>query len=244
MKKDYSRELREAVRTFWATRDSASQVQGHRTGRRDTGNRSAVTSGGHLHAFINLIVKVIHDAGIKDTCVYYKGHGSTILPGYFRATKDWDIIVVADNRLIACVELKSQVGSFGNNFNNRAEESIGNATDLWTAYREGAFAGHPKPFLGYLVVLEDCEQSTRPVRVTEPHFNVFAQFNDASYEQRYILLCTRLVRERLYDGACLLLADQKLAKSGGFREPTKELSFDAFISSLWAHANTAASLKD
>jgi hypothetical protein len=33
--------------------------------------------------------------------------------------------------LVATVEVKSQVGSFGNNFNNRVEEAIGSATDFW-----------------------------------------------------------------------------------------------------------------
>lgn len=244
MKKDYSQALRQAVKAFWSIRDSASRVHGQRTGRRDAGNRSAVTSGGHLNGFIEIIVSIIHDAGVDETSVFYKGHGSTILPGYFRATKDWDIVVVSGGRLIACIELKSQVGSFGNNFNNRAEESIGNATDLWTAYREGAFKGHTKPFLGYLIVLEDSEQSTRPVRVTEPHFNVFHEFKNASYETRYQLLCTRLVRERLYDGACLLLADPTKTAKGEFREPATELAFHSFAAALWAHANTAASTED
>jgi hypothetical protein len=46
------------------------------------------------------------------------------LPGYFRPTKLWDVLVIHDKRLLAAIELKSQVGpSFGNNFNNRTEEA-------------------------------------------------------------------------------------------------------------------------
>jgi hypothetical protein len=68
------------------------------------------------------------------------------LPGFFRPTKDWDMLVVHEGHLIAAVEFKSQRGpSFGNNFNNRTEEAIGNATDLWTAFREGAYGkGRPR----------------------------------------------------------------------------------------------------
>ncbi|MDD5532110.1 MAG: PaeR7I family type II restriction endonuclease [Syntrophales bacterium] len=40
------------------------------------------------------------------------------MPGYFGPTKDWDLIVVADNVLLASIEFKAQVGSFGNNCNN------------------------------------------------------------------------------------------------------------------------------
>jgi hypothetical protein len=64
----------------------------------------------------------------------------TVLPGYFRPAKEWDLLVISKNNLIASIEIKSQVGpSFGNNFNNRVEEALGNACDIWTAYREGIF---------------------------------------------------------------------------------------------------------
>ena len=76
------------------------------------------------------------------------------------------IVVVVDGNLIAAIELKSQVGpSFGNNFNNRTEEALGTAMDIWTAYREGAFCTSPAPWLGYLLLLEDCPESRRPVGI-------------------------------------------------------------------------------
>lgn len=231
------RAMRKAIKAFWSSRDSAALSQGSVSGRQDTGNRRAVTAGGHLNGLIELMVSIIRDAGAENASVFFNGRGSTILPGYFRATKDWDVVVVSDGHLIACIELKSQVGSFGNNFNNRTEESIGSATDFWTAYREGAFAGHPRPFLGYLTVLEDCLASTRPVRVSEPHFKVFPEFREASYEQRYAQLCLRLVRERLYDSACLILADREKARQGSYREHSQEIGFQAFASTLWAHVH-------
>jgi len=41
------------------------------------------------------------------------------------------MLVINEGRLIAALEFKSHVGpSFGNNFNNRAEEAIGTAHDL------------------------------------------------------------------------------------------------------------------
>lgn len=70
--------------------------------------------------------------------------------------------------LAAAIEFKSQVGpSFGNNFNNRVSEALGNAEDLWTAYREGRF-GDIRPWIGYLFLLEDAPKSSNPVRVTLP----------------------------------------------------------------------------
>ena len=76
----------------------------------------------------------------ESTQMRYFSRVSVELPGFFRPTKEWDIVVVSDNNLIAAIELKSQIGpSFGNNFNNRTEEALGTAMDIWTAYREGAF---------------------------------------------------------------------------------------------------------
>ena len=46
------------------------------------------------------------------------------IPGWYRPEKKWDLLVVADNKLLAGIEFKSQVGSFGNNYNNRTEEAI------------------------------------------------------------------------------------------------------------------------
>jgi hypothetical protein len=71
------------------------------------------------------------------------------LPGFFRPTKLWDLLVIRDRELVAALAFKSHVGpSFGNNFNNRAEEALGTAADFWTAFREGAFGKTPRPFLG------------------------------------------------------------------------------------------------
>ena len=157
-------------------------------------------------------------------------------PGWFRPEKKWDLLVVVDSCLIAAIEFKSQVGSFGNNYNNRTEEALGSATDIWAAYREGAFKPSVRPWLGYLMLLEEAPDSTRPVRAQEPHFKVFEEFRSASYAKRYEILLTKLVRERLYDSACFLLSSRESSPSGEYREPAPELSFENFITSLMARA--------
>jgi hypothetical protein len=231
-----------AVRRFWQSRRAQRAKQGKRTGRRDHGSRAAVTGGAQLDGFIELFAKLVTAAGIGEANVYHKQRSSTYLPGFFRPTKAWDLLVVAGRQLLACIEFKSQVGSFGNNFNNRAEEAIGNAADLWTAYRDGAFEGSPRPWLGYFVLLEEAGGSTSPVRVSEPHFPVFREFLNASYADRYELLCLRLVRERLYDATCFLLSDATKGLAGAHTEPNRELSVARFAASLTAHVAAYAKL--
>ena len=160
------------------------------------------------------------------------------MPGFFRPTKEWDLLVVRDGQLIIALEAKSQVGpSFGNNFNNRTEEAMGSAIDLWTAYREGAFNKTVQPWLGYLFLLEDCPASKNSVKVKEPHFKVFPEFVNASYAKRYEVFCRKLVRERHYNAAAFLTSDRKTGLKGIFREPGNDLTFEIFARSLGAQAS-------
>lgn len=229
---DLEKRLRRAVASFWKTRAGQSDKQGEEAAEKDRGGRAAVTAGKHLDGFRNLVAKLLEEAGLKRATIYWRKQ--TELPGWFRAEKNWDLLVVADGKLVAIVEFKSQVGSFGNNFNNRTEEAVGNATDLWAAYEEGAFQPSERPWLGYLMLLEDAPGSNNPVRVKEPHFKVFPEFKDASYGERYNQLLTRLVRKRLYDAGCFLMSPREGGLKGEYREPNPELSFRSFVVSLLA----------
>jgi hypothetical protein len=65
----------------------------------------------------------------------------------------------------------------------------------------------------------------------------------SSYAERYVLLCKRLVLERLYDAACLILSSRETGPNGDYREPDPQLSFRLFATSLVAHAITFAKLR-
>jgi len=189
-----------------------------------------------MDGFSRSISRFLIEAGIEKENIFQRI--SVELPGYFRPTKEWDIVVVVDGNLVAAIELKSQIGpSFGNNFNNRTEEALGTAMDIWTAYREGAFATSPAPWLGYLLLLEDCPESRRPVGVREPHFPVFPEFIEASYAKRYELFCRKLVRERQYNSACFITSDRNQANTeNNYGEPAKDLAPAQFLTGLLGHA--------
>jgi hypothetical protein len=227
--------IRLAVKYFWSTRERQAAEQGGESGKKDAGARAAVTGGRQMDGFVQLVRDMLYDNRLRQAEVI---HGSRLeIPGWYRAEKKWDLLVISDGTLIAGLEFKSQIGpSFGNNFNNRAEEAIGNASDLWAAYREGAFKPSQRPWLGYLMLLEECPASTKAVDVWEPYFRVFPEFQDASYVQRYQVLLTKLVRERLYDSACFILSERHGGADGAFREPDPELSFEGFVQSLVGRA--------
>jgi hypothetical protein len=86
------------------------------------------------------------------------------------------------------------------------------------------------------MLLEDAPGSRSAVKVSEPHFKVFEEFRDSSYARRYEILLTKLVRERLYNSACLLLSGQEMGRGGAYVEPSEELGFANFARSLVGHA--------
>jgi len=227
--------VKAAVRHFWRTRQKQSMNQGRATGKKDYGSRGAVTGGKQIDGFIRLMAALLAESGIAKYQIHVEKK-QVVLPGWFRPTKEWDIVAVVDGTLLAVVEFKSQVGSFGNNFNNRTEEAIGNATDLLTAYREGAFKPSRRPWCGYFMLLEDAPGSRGAVEIREPHFGVFPEFRESSYADRYRIFCQKLVRERLYDAACLILSDPKNGVRGEYTETSDEISFRNFAGSLTAHA--------
>lgn len=230
--------LRRAIKHFWSTRESQARHQGSKTGSRDAGARTAVTGGRQMDGFITLVRDCLCKSGLPKAHVFCESRID--IPGWYRPEKRWDLLIVDGGQFLAGIEFKSQVGSFGNNFNNRTEEAIGSACDLWAAYREGAFKPSARPWLGYMMLLEDAPGSSRPVRANEPHFKVFPEFKDASYARRYEILLTKLVRERLYDSACFLLSDRKSGKRGSYKEPAPELDFEKFIASLLGKATPSA----
>jgi hypothetical protein len=234
--------LSEAIRHFWNTRQRQSDSQGARSGTRDSGSRTAVTGGKQLDGFVELLRDFLEEAGLDRPCIYISK--KVELPGWYRAEKKWDLLIVREGSLIAAMEFKSQVGSFGNNFNNRTEEALGNATDLWAAFREGAFAPSLRPWLGYVMVLEEAKGSLRAVGVQEPHFKVFEEFRSTSYAKRYEILLTKLVRERLYDSAALILTDRLTGRDGTYIEPSPELGFENLLLSLKARAVAIKEVSD
>ena len=229
----------DAVRYFWVQRDR--QAAAARAGE---GQGRNVRGGMHLDGVQSAIVTLMLEHGVSPSDIYANcalhKTGKLELPGYFRPTKQWDLLVVRDGRLLAAMELKAQVGpSFGNNFNNRTEEAIGSSQDLWTAYRENAFGQSPQPWLGYLFLLEDHQRSTSPVRSPEPHFEVFSEFRGASYARRYELFCRKLVLERKYSSACFLMSRRPQLESTQYEGPRVGRRDDhpSMLSPAVEHAN-------
>jgi len=236
---NYDKKTREAIQAFWGNREKARQKQ-IEAGKVDAGERSSVTGGMNMDGFVALVIDLVKANGLEHADIH-RARRVVTLPGYFRPTKLWDLLVLNQGRLIAALEFKSQVGpSFGNNFNNRAEEAIGTAHDLWTAYREGAFGKNSKPFVGWVMLVEDAAKSRSPVRDASPHFPVFREFQNASYLERYKLLCQRLAQEQLYTTASVIASPRSAASDGAYSDLDEMTSFKTFVTSFAGHVAAEA----
>ena len=222
-KNNHSALIKAAIKSFWETKQKQLTASG------DSSNRGAVVGGKQLDAFADLLKELAIEQGVPEECIYTS---QAYLPGYFRSSKDWDFLIVAPNKkLISAIELKSQIGSYGNNFNNRAEESIGSAVDLWTAFRETQFPGQAAPWIGYLTVVGKDEGSINPVRNNEPHYPVLPEFKTASYLDRYRILCQKLILERHYSMAALV----STSGPDHYEDVSEDTSIEKFIRSFIGH---------
>lgn len=232
---NYEQKARVATMAFWGNRQNAMEAK-IKAGTMDIGERGAVTAGNTMDGFVAIIIDLVHANGLGHASIY-RNRAALTLPGFFRPTKLWDVLIIQDGRLIAAIEMKSQVGpSFGNNANNRAEEAIGTAHDFWTAYREGAFGNHARPFVGWLAMVEDAHKSRRlGIRESSQHFPIFSEFKNISYLGRYDVLCQKLVKENLYTAACTLASPREAVSTGEFCDMSELSSLKSFIVAFAGH---------
>lgn len=230
----------DAVGKFWTTRDGGLGVLAGKT----------------LDAFVHIIEKTVRDSGLVDAKAY-TGRNTSQLPGFFRPHKCWDVVVMDNGKLIAAVEFKSQVGSIGNNFNNRTEEVLGSSLDLRTAIEESAFGDDANIFTGYIIVVEDSAASRATPTINMSFFPVMTGFlldeaarnityaprDDATYPRakgisyidRYDVMCKRLMIKGLYTATALIAAPKEVPISGRYNGVSPQTSIQTFMLKLANH---------
>ena len=233
-KSEFDKKLAKAAVFYWKKRAQQS-VNQRKRGTVDAGTRGQVTGGRHLDGFAKLIQEICLKAGFGKSEIFFDRAVS--VPGYYRPQKNWDVVVLRDGKLIAAIELKSQSGSFGNNFNNRTEEVLGLSRDFWLAYRERAFGVAEAPWLGYFFFLEDSPSSERPVSLADSPLPPVKVFEGTSYLRRYEILCERLMLERDYTATALVVSRKDTAS---VRDGGASVGAMKFFSSLYAHLSARA----
>ena len=93
------KKLRVALMEFWELREIAKAKGKDKTGRGEA------TSGKHLDPIAALLINAIKEAGLADAS-FFLNRGAS-LPGYFRPSKQWDLVVTHKDKLAIVIELKS-----------------------------------------------------------------------------------------------------------------------------------------
>lgn len=223
-------DLEIAVAAYWQAKDTqrraAEAIQSSAEG-----TSKAVRGGGHFNPIVNLLARFFTDAGYPIESIGATGH-QTILPGFYRPTKAWDLVVVHHGVLVAAIELKALGGpSFGNNYNNRVEEALGNATDLQRA-NLSSLVGPEKPWLGYFFLMDDQGGSQRPGgKPRGKHFQSEPIWHGLSYQDRFAVTGKRLIDQGLYDAVCYLTSSPE---DPGPNEPEPGLDWRHFSAAIQA----------
>lgn len=195
-------------------------------GNAQQGNRAAVTGGKHMDALDRLVRDELISAGGRDLN-FLTGRRAT-LPGYYRATKSWDLLVLQGDDPVLAVEYKSMKGSEGKNLNNRADEVFGVAEDLRQAERSPQLQATMRR--AYVFVMGVTDESTAP-RTTQQVAvgSVDKVFQDASYLDRAAIMCERMRETGLYH---LTWAVGIQEEPFGWTEPLASVGWDAFSAGL------------
>lgn len=227
---DYEQEFAAAVAAFWSIK-RAQQAKSNAAGTGGGGTSGSVRGGKHMDPFEDLIRKVVADAGIQaDPEPGLKVY----LPGFYRESKSWDVVLQYKGHILAVVEAKSQGSSLANNFNNRVEEAIGQAADVWKSHERGFAVSGIRPWVGYLMVVEETVKTTEPKNLVSgkpipPGMIVDSTFDGMSYAERYAEAFRRLDQERMLDATCVAITKD----AGTYSYPNAWLSFNGFAAQLW-----------
>jgi hypothetical protein len=216
-------DVRHAVEDFWFRRDS-------QTSQLEDGGRAggAARANGHMGGFTQLVARAFIDHGIPPSCIKI---GMPYLPGYYRVRKQWDLVVVYKQTLVAAVEFKSQVGSVGKNINNRFEEALGTATDTRAAQEKNMTYGDVPPWLGYVFVLQETPETELPNRSTKALFPTDPGFTGLSYNQRYQEMLRRFIGENVYQ-AGWLITTKRTDGSVTYLEPLATATAKSFVTAI------------
>lgn len=221
-------DLVEALTAYWGRKEL--QLENSRIANAvGAGTAGSVRGGKQFDPVAAVIAKFFIEAGYPPSAI--RLDFGLELPGYFRPTKKWDLVVAISGVLVAAFELKALGGpSFGNNANNRIEEALGSSACLRHADEEGLYPKEP-PWIGYLFVMEDAPASRRPVRVPKGALPGDPVWTGMSYQERFSVTLKRLLGKGIYDSVCYLVSSPLEPDP---REPVESLDWAHFAAGIKA----------
>lgn len=128
--------------------------------------------------------------------------GKLSIPGWFRRDKQWDVLAYGKKGLIAAIELKSILSSYGNNTNNRIEEALGSGIDSAYASKYGLYSSDETepypPIFAYVMIIGDDDKSNALLmgKKLDNRLKPDPNFEITSYIGRHAIALKRMLREK------------------------------------------------
>lgn len=225
---DLPARLATAVQTAWAPRAA----------------RSAAPL--DLDGLLGVLGAVATHCGLPASAVRLRGRAPRTVPGHFATGCAWDAVVVEAGRLRAVVgvsahSLRTSGGAAA--LNAHALQVVGAAVDLAAAAASGALGPEAvtrRPFVGWLMVLEDTPEAHAPLPApalegfgpSAPSVSTSASPDTGAERARR--LCERLTRAGHCHQASLLLTAPSSGAAQGAWRALSELSHPAVLLRLLA----------
>ncbi len=205
--------VKDAVRDLW--RDAATRI--------DVDGRPVARSF-PWDRLTRVITESLIEHGVDESWI--QAGRRAMLPGaYGFGRSAWDLAVLKDGVPLGAIIFKAQVGSFGNNFNNRVQELTSVAFDVRRQY------GSPelrdlRPCLGLFFILAGSQVVNIP---TSRQSDVYPRIGDGlSYKQRYGEVFRQFRTDGLYDGVayCAFTGEGEPTSA---EEPLPDMAIHGFL---------------
>lgn len=208
-------EILPLLENWWAEKSSAVAELAAR-GKSDTGAQAR--NARHMLGLNSFVRQMFIDAGLREDEV----ETDVVIPGYFRRSKNWDIVAIHKGRLVGIVEMKSQEKSPSRNANNRIEEAIGSPIDARTYHEITPTFGELGVWTAWgMIFNRDQEDTTGKQRqgVRSKHFPLDSAFEPFTYARQYGTMIERLISQNIYDAGWMVSTWANTDGTVGYEEP-------------------------
>ena len=122
-------------------------------------SKKAVSDFGDLKrkkGYIRLFQDVVTAVGLPRSSVISDPHQTT-LPGGYGFESIWDLLIRHENKLLVVLRIRSLETPFSDEENPDSciMRALGAATNFHRSFQDGLFNVHPRPYLGFLVLVND-----------------------------------------------------------------------------------------
>ncbi|SID09599.1 Type-2 restriction enzyme PaeR7I [Mycobacteroides abscessus subsp. abscessus] len=209
----------EPVLVNWWAAKNAAVAQLAAAGMSNTGAQARNAL--HMQSIALFVRQMFVDAGLAEADVTL----DSIVPGYYRRSKNWDVVAMHKGHLVGVVELKSQHSSPGNNANNRIEEAIGSSVDARAVQDLSGAFGNLGVWAAWCMTFNRDAESGAPIRLTGAQkarvrfpLNDPA-FSNMTYAKQYANAIERFISQKVYDAAWMVTTWVNDDGTIGYEEP-------------------------